>query len=145
MSKSLKDLLPLVVPKPDSWKIFLFQRWETIIGDLNVQVSLEKIQKETLILTVPNASWMQELHCLSDILIKKINENLEHPYVKSLKFKCAPRIKRVVKEQISKKQIFFEDVPLSIRQKKALERIDDHHLALALKKFFARCHYTSKL
>lgn len=145
MSKSIKDLLSSVLPKPDSWKLFLFQKWDAIIGELNLQVRLEKIQKDTLILTVSNASWMQELHCLSDILIEKINKHLDYPHVKQLRFKCTPRLKKNTSAKPVSQKPFFQEVPLTPQQKKALERIEDEHLQFALKKFLARCHYTNQI
>ncbi len=144
MAKPIKDLLSTILPKPDSWKLYLFQKWDVIIGELNFQVRLEKIQKDTLILSVSNASWMQELHCLSDILIKKINQHLEYPYVKQLRFKCTPRIKKNSLIKSLQQQVVFQEITLTTKQKKALERIEDEHLQYALKRFLARCHYTNQ-
>lgn len=145
MAKQIKDLLSDLLPKPDSWKLYLVQKWDTIIGELNMQVRLEKIQKDTLILSVSNASWMQELHCLSDILIKKINQHLEYPHVKQLRFKCTPRLKKAtVMNTNDRKPFVFHDIALTGKQKQALERITDVQLQYVLKKFLARCYYTNQ-
>jgi hypothetical protein len=140
MTKHVKDLLPSILPKPESWKLALLQEWDTIIGDLKIQVRLDKIQKDTLILSVSNTSWMQELYCLSDVLIKKINAKLGHPYVKKLRFKYSSIRKKNPNKVDTKNQAPFHEISLTFSQKKALEKIEDLHLKQALKKYLMRCH-----
>lgn len=142
MAKHVKELLPSILPKPESWKLRLLQEWDSIVGDLKIQVRLEKIQKDTLILGVSNNSWMQELYCLSDVLIKKINAKLDQPHVKKLRFKCSS-IKKNHTITITKTEIPFREIPLTFSQKKALEKIEDLHLQQALKNFLMRCQYNN--
>lgn len=97
MAQHIKNFLATALPQQQSWQLFLLQEWNNIVGDLKIQVRLEKIQANTLLLGVSNASWMQELYCLSDVLITKINEKLEYPHVKKLRFKCSAPKKKVIK------------------------------------------------
>lgn len=138
MAQLIKHFLPKVIPRQQSWQLFLLQEWNTIVGDLNMQVRLEKINADTLLLGVSNASWMQELYCLSDVLITKINEKLEYPHVKKLRFKCsAPKKNIIKKSEIPYK--YVKEFALTALQKKALEKISDEQLKTALKNFLIRC------
>ncbi len=140
MPKHLKDLVSTIIPKTDSWQIFLLQEWNTIIGDLKVQVRLEKIQEDTLVLSVSSASWMQELYCLSDVLIKKINAQLPQPYIKKLRFNCTTsRTKKFIPQTYIQKATPHQEIVLNFAQKKALEKIKDPQLQRALQSFLVRC------
>lgn len=141
MPKHVKDLLTNILPKQNSWKLFLLQEWDTIVGDLKIQIRLEKIQTDTLILGVSNSSWMQELFCLSDFLIEKINAKLEFPYVKKLRFKYSAPLRKKSIHQITASSIATPNIILTTAQQKQLESIEDEHLRTALKNFLIRCHY----
>ena len=140
MARHVKDLVAQVLPKQDSWKLFLLQEWDTIIGDLKIQVRLEKIQEDTLILGVSNASWMQELYCLSDMLLKKINANLDSPHVKKLRFKCSSTPKKKKVDISRAAALPVQEIMLTPAQKGALEKIEDQHLKYQLERFLIRCY-----
>lgn len=139
MPKTLKSLLPSFIATPNSWQLQLLNNWATIVGNLATKVTLEKIEKETLVLGVYDACWMQELYLLSPLLIDTINQNLDQPRIKQLRFKRA-----VVKKKIV--QSHDKDMPyplqrlLTARERAALEKIEDPQLRNALQQFLMRCH-----
>lgn len=138
MAQHIKNFLSFAVPKQESWQLFLLQEWNNIVGDLKIQVRLEKIQSDTLTLGVSSPSWMQELYCLSDILINKINQKLEYPHVKKLRFKCSSPKKKILKKvELIKKEP--KEFVLTFAQKNALEKIQDEQLKNALQNFLVRC------
>lgn len=142
MTKHVKDFLPHILPKAETWQLKLIQQWETIIGTLTAYVRLEKIQDDnTLLLGVTNTAWMQELYYLSDVLLKKINTHLEHPHVKQLRFKYSPRKKTSFKSSSpTSYQSERHPITLTSAQQKALERIQDPQLQEALKNLLAACY-----
>lgn len=134
----LKDLLSKTFQA--TWKIKLLTDWPHIMGNLADKVSLEKIYDDTLILGVNNGSWLQELYLLSSTLIKMINEHLETPRIKILRFKQSSKQ--------SKKELIYQVSPilapkkkyiLKLKEQKALESINDIELKNALHSFLERC------
>ncbi|MCK5633099.1 DUF721 domain-containing protein [bacterium] len=141
MAQSLKNLLPSVLKQEGSWKINLLKNWPTILGNLKTKVLLEKIQDSTLVLSVNDSCWLQELYLLSPILLKTINEKLDRPRIKRLRFKQAG-IKKVKTKQATRKKIKpCKPVELSSKENKALQTIDDPQLQKALKQFLVRCYH----
>ena len=139
MAKHLKDLVSTIIPTNQSWKIVLLQKWNTIIGDLKIQVKLEKIGNDFLTLGVCNSSWMQELSCLSDILLQKINQQLPEPCIKKLRFKCISNTKKKTLNLVLPVAPKSNTPPLSLIQLKALEKIKDPHLKNSLQLYLVRC------
>lgn len=124
----------------NSWKIDLLQNWSDIIGSLNTKVKLEKIQDSTLVLSVADACLLQELYLLSPILLRTINEKLDQPRIKRLRFKQAG-IKKIKRKQASpQKRKKLNNVILSSKEEAALEKIEDKQLGNALKRFLIRCY-----
>jgi hypothetical protein len=143
MATHIKNLLPsfLKVSAEQSWKLYLYQHWNTIIGDLQTHVRLEKILDDnSLILGVTNTSWLQELYMLSPVLLKKINESLDKPYVKQVRFKYSPAHKKNAAQEPLKKRTIKKNITISRTEELALERIEDKELKNALKGFLVRCH-----
>lgn len=140
MAYALKNLLHSLLKTESSWKTDLLTRWPDIVGDLGSKVTLEKIQDSTLILSVENACWMQELYLLSPLLIRTINEKLDQPRIKHLRFKQA-ELKKVRRPQPVKQQPHTPcDVVLTSRERAALEKIHDPQLSSALRRFLTRCY-----
>ncbi len=145
MAKHVKELLNSSFIGPEQWKLTLLQEWNSIVGDLKIQVRLEKINNDTVILAVSNSGWMQELYCLSDVLLKKINAKLDYPYVKKIRFKYGA-IRNTMPAQRTRDYKKLKPIPeiiLTATQKKSLEKIVDIELQAALKNFLARCYQNS--
>lgn len=139
MAKHIKDLVDQLLPQHKDWKFQLLSNWNNIIGDLHKQVRLEKIHEDSLVLGVTNSSWMQELYLLSPLLIKKINEKLDVPRIKQLRFKIASIQKQKNKIALMPKKL--KQVVLSGTEKEALEKIVDEQLRDAMKNFLIRCYH----
>ena len=139
MTKPLKDLLSTIFAH-DSWKYELLSKWKTIMGAISSKARIEKILDDTIVLAVENSCWMQELYMLSPILIKTINQNLDKPRIKQLRFKKAGifREKKAVVKKNKQTQL-PGNIDLTIRQKKALADIEDKELRNSLEKFLIRC------
>lgn len=141
MAKELKDILHhLLGQNHDSWQVQLLTRWDAIVGNLKTQVHLLRIHEDTLILGVPDVCWMQELYLLTPLLLQTINQNLDKPRIKNLRFKAAG--KPCDKKHTGKKSSFTPKkmiVKLSISEEKALNELADPELAAAFKEYLARC------
>lgn len=140
MTTSIKTLLtPFFQSKQHDWKIKLLSVWPTIMGPLAHHVTIIKIQEDMLILGVYDSCWLQELYLLSSELLTTINQNLDQPRIKQLRFK---QVSRATKEQHQEKSIPQEDIPISLtsREKMALNRIKNENLRMVLQSFLVRCH-----
>lgn len=138
MTRPLKDFIPIFIQKHNDWKIKLAQNWESIIGPLSAQVTLEKIDKDIAILGVYDSCWMQELYLLSPLLLKTINTTLDQPYIKQLRFKKAAHNQPQKKPQAT---VYTpKPVVLTYTEEHALQVVDDPSLRLVLKKFLIRCY-----
>lgn len=138
MTRPLKDFIHLFVQNQNDWKIKLAQEWQSTLGSLSEQVTLEKIDKDTAILGVYDSCWMQELYLLSPLLIKTINTTLDQPHIKQLRFKKAERKKP--KKEPQKKVYTPRPVTLTSNEEYALDLVDDPSLRCVLKTFLIRCY-----
>lgn len=140
MIKDLKTLFHALLPNNENWKVQLLSNWDTILGNLKTKVHLEKIYDDTLVLGVYDSCWMQELYLLSDMLIKKINEKLDQPRIKHLRFKKIGVQKKNSTSRSYAPPINTKKVVLNAHEKKALEALSDPQLREALEKFLIRCY-----
>lgn len=141
MTTSIKTLLtPFFQSKQHDWKIKLLTQWPTIMGPLAQHVCIVKIQDDLLLLGVYDSSWLQELYLLSSDLLNTINQNLDQPRIKQLRFKQVSRTtKKAPRQNVPIEQ---QDISISLtpREKMALHRIKNEMLRMALQSFLARCH-----
>lgn len=140
MAQPIKQLIHSVFDKPDNWKIDLLRNWDTIIGSLNTKVYLEKIGDDTLVLGVSDSCWLQELYLLSNVILQVINEKLDRPRIKQLRFKK-------IGIRPEKKAAYVKPKPrsrvkraLTPKEKSALTHIKDVQLQQALEDFLIRCY-----
>ncbi|MCA9770283.1 DUF721 domain-containing protein [Candidatus Dependentiae bacterium] len=140
MIHSIKSILHSFFDTHNTWKSQLLEEWPSIIGDLKGQVQLEKINDDNLILGVRDSSWMQELYFLSDVLLKTINNKLDQPRIKKIRFKTMSH-NQCTKKNIPKKKLeACKVVTLSQKEQLALEKIGDAQLRIALELFLVRCY-----
>jgi len=140
MAIYLKEILQSIINPHKNWKTDLLYRWHEIVGPLHNKVRIEKIYEDTLILGVFHSCWMQELYLLSPLLIKTINEKLDQPYVKQLRFKHIGikynKQKKTQSTAIKKKK----EIVLTKQDECTLAKISDPVLRDALKAFRIRCY-----
>jgi predicted nucleic acid-binding Zn ribbon protein len=140
MAADLKNLLQTLINPQNNWKTDLLYRWHDIIGSLHSKVRIEKIHDDVLILGVSHSCWMQELYLLSPLLLKTINEKLDQPYIKQIRFKqmgSVPQRKNVRISTATKKK---KDVTLTKQDERTLAQIADPALRDVLRAFRIRCY-----
>lgn len=146
MTSHIKTLLsPFLQSSQQSWKLSLLQKWPEIMGNLAQQVSIEKIYDDTLVLSVGNSSWLQELYLMEQTILTTINQNLDQPRFKQLRFKQKDQSMRTKRKK--EKKVVVErpqSFPLSAQEKKALQDVNDPCLRTALESFLVRCHREKK-
>lgn len=140
MTKSIKDLIPHIIQSNNNWKFTLLNSWQEIFGTLSSKVHLEKIQEDTLILGVQDSCWLQELYLLSPILLKSINKTLDQPRIKHLRFKTIGKKKEAQAKEVKPKQSQKIEMHLNPNEQKALQKLKDDQLGLALKNYLLRCY-----
>lgn len=139
MVPHIKQFIPQLLPKTD-WKVNLLINWDTIMKNLAQHVQIIKIEEHTLILGVDHSSWMQELYVLSPFLLEKINQHLDNPRIKQLRFKMISQQKNssVYNKQPGKRSN-QEPIHLSQSEQDAISRIKDEELKQCLTHFLQRC------
>lgn len=142
MAFILKDLLSSIIRPDNNWKTELLNKWQDIIGSLYSKVRIEKIYDDTLVLGVFHSCWMQELYLLSPLLIKTINEKLDQPHIKQLRFKHIGS-KKETKKTVPPRTIIKKEVVLTKKEENTLTKIADPALRNAIKAFRIRCYQES--
>jgi flagellar biogenesis protein FliO len=140
MALSIKTLLQDILNNSDNWQLQLLKKWPTIVGTINTKVQLLKIQNDTLVLGVMDSCWMQELYLLQAVLIKKINENLDQPRIKKLRFKTIGIVKEREKNQVTEKKGINKTVKINYKEQEALKAIKDPQLQKLLHDYLIRCY-----
>lgn len=141
MTQTLKQLTASLFKKKNNWKMTLLKEWPTIVGKLADKVTLEKITGHTLTLGVRDACWLHELNLLSPVLLHHINQRLDQPYVKTLRFR---RIGIKQRKQIQhvrvQRSIKTKQIEVTSAEKLALNNIQNQDLQKALHQFLVRCY-----
>ncbi|MBI2344701.1 DUF721 domain-containing protein [Candidatus Dependentiae bacterium] len=141
----IKNIIGRIV-KPSSsqtgWKNTIMQNWQEIMGPLSDKIFIEKIQKDYIVLGVVDSCWMQELHMLSDVIKKKINENLDKPYIQNIQFKYSSKKIATISKIKKITPSAYEFKPLTNLEAEALSHIKDPELSKALTRFLQKCHHS---
>ncbi len=141
MTKSLQTLLDSLFSNNTHWKINLLKNWPNIAGKLHMHISIEKITDTSVILVVDNSCLLQELYHLSPLLLEKINQTLDQPRIKNVRFKLKSEKKRRTKKQVQKPKLQKKIITkLHPRDTKQLAIIKDPELKKALANFRLRCY-----
>jgi hypothetical protein len=140
MTTPIKVILDDFFTHNNSWQIKLLNNWSEIVGSIQTKVQLLKIYNDTLIIGVTDSCWLQELYLLSPLLIHIINEKLEKPYVKELRFKTVGLPEKKFKKQTIKKECQLKDIHFTPREKEMLANIKDEQLRGILKEYLSRCY-----
>jgi len=140
MAHDIKNLVHTILRTDTNWKLQLLRDWPTIMGNLGTKVHLEKIYKDTLVLGVADSCWMQELYMLSHILLNRINQKLDRPRIKKLRFKTVGAQPPTKQPKNTRKKRNLTSVQLNPTERRALKKIQDPQLCEALEKFLIRCY-----
>ncbi len=138
-------LSSLLQPKQQSWKIDLLNKWPEIMGNLASHVSIEKIQNDMILLGVKNSSWLQELYLMGPTILQTINQNLDQPRFKTIRFKQrGNKPRRVPIKKDHDAPVNVPDRKLTASEQHALDRITDPTLKTVLHSFLMRCSREKK-
>jgi flagellar biogenesis protein FliO len=140
MAIPVKKILEDLLSHHDNWQLQLLHNWPIIVGSIRTKVQLLKIQQDTLIIGVLDSCWLQELYLLSPLLIKTINEKLDQPRIKKLRFKTVGITDKEEKKKAPSKRIVLKNVQLCPREQETLNQIKDEQLRQALKDYLIRRH-----
>jgi hypothetical protein len=140
MIKEIKKVLPNILAYNSNWKFELLTKWHTIFGPLSSKIHLEKVEDDTLILGAQDSCWLQELYLLRPMLLKTINQTLDQPRIKHLRFKTIGIKKEKQRPKLPPKERCTKTVNLNAHELNALQDIKDPELQRALKNFLVRCY-----
>lgn len=140
--KHIKAFLPNITISnhQKSWKFNVMNQWNTIMGSLSTKVSIYKIYNDSITLGVSDSSWMQELYLLSNIIKQKINNILDKPRIETIRFHFITNQINTKKIAQTPQCVAIKERPLTTREKKALEKINDPELSQALTRLLQKCH-----
>ncbi len=139
MFHNVKNLLKQFTRPDEKWKLTLLQEWHTIIGPLHVKVSIVKIDHDSITLGVIDSCWMQELQAFSSLLLNSINETLDQPRIKRIRFKKAKVAQRSPRELTPAQTTVNKTVVMTPSEEQALTRVQNTELQEVLHTFRARC------
>lgn len=139
MSIHIKQLLSLCL-QTNNWRMQLLKQWPDIVGNLSNKVFIEKIDGNILTLGVTDSCWLQELYILSPLLLNTINQTLDQPYIKQLRFKTAGQMPSLRTKKNKGAFCPIKQVSLTHTERYALEQITNIELRNALEAFCIRCH-----
>lgn len=140
MTTPIKNILDTFFSHNTNWHIKLLNNWSEIVGSIQTKVQLLKIYNDTLVIGVMDSCWLQELYLLSPLLIHIINEKLEKPYVKELRFKTVGIPEKRFKKKILPKECQLKDIHFTPREKEMLASVKDEQLRGMLKAYLSRCY-----
>ena len=145
---AINDILSQLLHKTphndvQNWKLYLVTNWAQIVGPLASRICIEKIEHDTIIIGVCDSTWLQELYLLSEVLLQKINQSLQTPHLKKIKFKHAS-YKTTIKKIYQKSPVIAtkKQQPLTHAERGALHAIADQELSNVLYQFLVRCQQT---
>lgn len=129
--------------QPEFFKRKLLTNWPEISGKLSTRMCIERVQHQMIVLGVYDTIWIQELYCMSDILLAQINKFIGENYFTELRFRYVnkPKIKNNKFINNSKSPTIIKPaiIKLTTQEQVTLKNITDPELRLALKNFLLRC------
>lgn len=140
MAQPVKTILDELLSRQNNWQLQLLNQWPSIVQAIKTRVHLLKIEPEILTIGVQDSCWLQELYLLSPLLIATINQKLDEPRIKQLRFKALGTQKEKQTKEKSNYSRPKRVIALSIKEQATLAQIADEQLRLALKNYLIRCH-----
>lgn len=139
MFYDLKSLLTSFLTSDNDWRKMLLQQWPDIIGQLHDKIRLEKIYDDHIVIGVYDHHWMHELYHMSRLILHTINQRLDRPRVKRIRFVLVSlKTKKVSQENKQETHVATRSTKLTIHQQKALNVIADPELRRVLV-MFVKC------
>ncbi len=139
MATAIKKILDTLLSNQDNWQLQLLSHWPTIIGSMKSNVQILKIYEDTLVIGVLDSCWLQELYLLTPLLLRQINEKLDKPRIKNLRFKALGIKEKTTRKNTGNRTCSIKQVHLSLQEKQHLASIKDEQLREALQHYLYRC------
>lgn len=140
MSMPIKNVLDSLLSQHNNWQLQLLNNWPSIVGHIKTNVQLLKIYEDTLVIGVQDSCWLQELYLLSPLLLQTINQKLDRPRIKKLRFKAVGITDKKIKKGTSVQKNTTKIIQLSAQEQQTLAHIHDEHLRQVLKDYLVRCY-----
>ena len=129
----------IISPKTPPWKMQLITDWPLIMGNLHVHARVEKVYDQAVLLGVYDTCWVQEMHLLSNIIIKKINHHLGGAYINQIRLKYVQKHEFRNIMSINQASTTSQRA-ISPQEAKVLLTITDPELRNAMQAFLMRCN-----
>ena len=140
MTVPIKNILNNLFNAQNNWQMQLLNNWPTILGSIKAKVQLLKIHEDTLVLGVLDSCWLQELYLLTPLILQTINEKLDRPRIKKLRFKAIGTPDKKIKKEIPQKKTATKIIHLSPYEEQTLAQISDEQLRQVLREYLIRCY-----
>lgn len=131
-----------IIPEEHRWKVELFTLWGTIIGNMKNKVSIEKIEDDILYLYVSHPAWAHELHLLTPLIKKKINQHFAQPKINIIRFhnRVVPSIQKFYKKSVAPSSpVTQEQIVLTDQENSMLAPLASNPLQSIIAAYFVRC------
>lgn len=133
-------LSTLLRPK-QLWQQLLFDRWTDIVGELATRMRIERVTSDTVTIGVYDVHWMHELYYLSGDLKARINDQLDEPHVKHVRFVLAKKRHGAGVEEQKNERVPHKKQTgraLSMYEQRALQHVHDEQLQSLLRNLMER-------
>lgn len=159
MNKNLSELLQQTLlgatdeTPLQRYKKSLLTNWPQISGKLSLRMRIERVYERVIVIGVYDTAWMQELYCMSELILHQINQYLGTDYFQELKFRYVNRLAKksvanltgtqtanAVGDHLTAKPALVPITDPDLRR--ALTQITDPELQHELHRFFTRCRNT---
>lgn len=140
MAQPVKTILDDLLSHQNNWQLQLLNAWPSIVQAIKTRVHLLKIDADMLTIGVQDSCWLQELYLLSPLLIATINQKLDQPRIKQLRFKALGTQEEKKKKEKNTYSRPKRTITLSAKEQATLAQIPDEQLRVALKNYLIRCH-----
>lgn len=140
MTTPIKTILNTVLSRHNNWQLQLLDNWPSIVGHIKTKVQLLKMYEDTLVIGVQDSCWLQELYLLTPLLLQTINQKLDRPRIKKLRFKAVGVTDTKIKKKTPITRASVAPVQLSVQEQQMLASIKDGQLRAVLKDYLVRCY-----
>jgi len=140
---NISNLVQKIMHTHADWRMTLIAQWPHIVGDIAQHACIERIEGEILIVGVHNAVWLQELYLLAPVLRQKINQALDQPRIKQIRFRHCNQ-HTVAQRKNTRVTTPPRTRPLNNKEQAALNTLRDAELGACLRNFLLRCQSEPK-
>jgi len=102
----------------------IYKIWPAVVGEkIAENTCLESAKRGTLFVNVSNPAWMQELHFLKGMIIKKLEKKLGEGTIRDIRFKTG-QIPSSGSKKMDFSDVYLDDDELKMMEKESSEISD---------------------